>query len=95
LIRLRLIYSFLKPKKMYNPFEELGRAMSRIEAAVQNQTVATPEIILSKTETAELLGITMNTLSKYTKDGTIPAYGIGSRVMYKKSEVLNSLTRIN
>lgn len=54
-----------------------------------------PETLLSKKEVIELLGITINTLSKYTKDGTIPAYGLGSRVMYKRSEVLQSLIRIN
>ena len=55
----------------------------------------TPEILLSKKEVTELLGITINTLSKHTKNGTIPAYGIGSRVIYKRSEVLQSLLRIN
>jgi excisionase family DNA binding protein len=56
-----------------------------------------PETLLSKKEVTELLGITINTLSKYTKNGTIPAYGIGigSRVLYKRSEVLESLIRIN
>lgn len=54
-----------------------------------------PETLLSKKEVTELLGITINTLSKYTKNGTIPAYGLGSRVMYKRSEVLQSLIRIN
>jgi excisionase family DNA binding protein len=53
------------------------------------------ETLLSKKETCELLGVTMNTLSKHTKNGTIPAYGIGSRVIYKSSEVLSSLIRIN
>jgi hypothetical protein len=80
---------------MSNPFEELKQAISKIEVAVQSQTVAIPEIVLSKNEVIVLLGITMNTLSKYTKDDTIPAYGIGTRVMYKRSEVLNSLIRIN
>jgi hypothetical protein len=80
---------------MSNPFEELKQAISKIEVAVQSQTLAIPETVLSKTEVTVLLGITMNTLSKYTKDGTIPAYGIGTRVMYKRSEVLNSLIRIN
>ena len=80
---------------MYNPFEELKLAILKVEEAVQSQTSATPESVLSKSDVAELLGITINTVSKFTKDGTIPAYGIGSRVLYKKSEVLKSLIRIN
>lgn len=54
-----------------------------------------PETLLSKVQTTELLGITLNTLDKYIKNGTIPAYGLGSRVMLKKQEVLDSLIRIN
>ena len=54
-----------------------------------------PETLLSRVETAELLGITLNTLKKFTRDTTIPAYGIGSRVFYKRNEVLASLTKIN
>ncbi len=61
----------------------------------QQNVVPVPETLLSKKEVIELLGITMNTLSKHTKNGTIPAYGLGSRVMYKRSEVLQSLIRIN
>jgi excisionase family DNA binding protein len=61
----------------------------------QPNVVPIPETLLSKKEVVELLGITMNTLSKHTKNGTIPAYGIGSRVMYKRQEVLASLIRIN
>jgi excisionase family DNA binding protein len=56
---------------------------------------APAETLLSKKEVCELLGVTLNTLSKFTKNGTIPAFGIGSRVMFKRSDVLNSLIRIN
>ena len=53
------------------------------------------ETLLSKKEVCELLGITLNTLDKFTKNGTIPAFGIGSRILFKKSDVLSSLIRIN
>ena len=80
---------------MSNPFEALDNGLERIESLLQNQSSQEPETMLSKKEVVELLGITINTLTKYTKDGTIPAYGLGSRVMYKKSDVLNSLIKIN
>lgn len=80
---------------MNNPFEALDNRLERIENLLQNQSSQEPETMLSKNEASELLGITTNTLSKYTKDGTIPAYGIGSRVLYKKQEVLKSLIKIN
>jgi excisionase family DNA binding protein len=77
---------------MSNPFEELAKSLERIEAKIQTNV---PETLLSRVETADLLGVTLNTLKKFTRDGTIPAYGIGSRVFYKRTEVLNSLTKIN
>lgn len=55
----------------------------------------TPEKLLSKKEVIQLLGITLNTLDSHVRKGTIPAYGLGARLMFKKDEVLASLTRIN
>jgi len=52
-----------------------------------------PEFITRK-ETAELLGISLPTLWTWTRNGKVPAYKIGSRVRFKKSEVLNSLNKI-
>jgi excisionase family DNA binding protein len=83
---------------MSNPFETLETRLCSVESLlldIKHKEVEIPETLLSKQEVVELLGITINTLSKYTKNGNIPAYGIGSRVMYKRSEVLNSLIRIN
>lgn len=80
---------------MDNPFEAIDKRLTRLEEKSQSLTEVTPETVLSKTGAKELLGVTLNTLSKYTRDGTIPAYGIGSRVLYKRSELLDSLIRIN
>lgn len=60
-----------------------------------NKNSLDPETLLSKQEACDLLGVTMNTLSKHIKNGTIPAYGIGSRVVLKRTEVLSSLVRVN
>ena len=47
--------------------------------------------ILSREQTAELLKISLVTLWDWTKKDIIPAYRIGNKVRYKKSEVLASL----
>jgi excisionase family DNA binding protein len=47
--------------------------------------------ILSREQTAELLKISLVTLWKWTNNDIIPAYRIGKKVLYKKSEVLASL----
>jgi excisionase family DNA binding protein len=53
------------------------------------------EILLTRQETAELLSISLVTLWKYTKNNLFPAYRIGSKVRYKKSEVLLALKKMN
>lgn len=82
---------------MSNPFETLAETLARIEEAIlqKSKDAPIPETLLSKKETAELLGISLNSLDKYTRNGTIPAFGIGSRILYKRSQVLESLICIN
>jgi excisionase family DNA binding protein len=53
------------------------------------------EILMTREATAELLSISLVTLWKYSRDGLFPAYRIGSRVRYKKSEVLLALKQMN
>lgn len=49
---------------------------------------------ITRKQTAELLGVSLPTLGKWTKEGIIPAYRISSRVRYKLSEVQESLSKI-
>lgn len=53
------------------------------------------EIILSREEAAKLLSISLVTLWDLTRKDKIPAYRIGNKVRYKKSDVLNALTQKN
>ncbi|UPT67166.1 MAG: helix-turn-helix domain-containing protein [Sphingobacteriales bacterium JAD_PAG50586_3] len=50
---------------------------------------------ITRNETASILGISLPTLSAWTKVGTVPAYRIGSRVRYKRNEVEDSLKKSN
>ncbi len=49
---------------------------------------------LTRSEVAERLNISLPTLNEYTKRGIVPAYRIGARVLYKESEIENSLNQI-
>ncbi len=60
---------------------------------VQNQNNS--EIILSREEAAKLLSISLVTLWDLTRKDKIPAFRIGNKVRYKKSDVLNALTQKN
>ncbi|WP_299797977.1 helix-turn-helix domain-containing protein [uncultured Maribacter sp.] len=53
------------------------------------------ETLLTREETAEMLSISLVTLWKYTKDNLVPAYRIGTKVRYKKSEILLALKKMN
>ena len=50
--------------------------------------------LLTRSEVAEILGITLPTLNVWSKYGKIPSYRIGTRVRYKKSEVMEALNKV-
>jgi excisionase family DNA binding protein len=67
----------------------------REELAAQTPPGQPPaEELLTRKEVAQLLGITLPTLREWTKRGDVPGYYIGSRIRYKRSEVINSLAQI-
>jgi excisionase family DNA binding protein len=53
------------------------------------------EILLTREETAKMLSISLVTLWKYTKTDVLPAYRIGTKVRYKKSQILAALKQMN
>jgi len=52
-----------------------------------------PELITRK-ETAQILGISLVTLNEWTKNGTLPAQRIGTRIRYQRANVYASLKDI-
>lgn len=59
------------------------------------QTSKDDEVLLTREDAAEMLSVSLVTLWKYTKDDIIPAYRIGTKVRYKKSEILLALKQMN
>lgn len=53
------------------------------------------DILLTREETAKLLSVSLVTLWDWTKKDILPAYRIGNKIRYKKSEVLNSMSKRN
>ena len=47
-------------------------------------------VLLSRSETCDLLKISFPTLWDWTKNGKLISYRIGNRVYYKKDEILKS-----
>ena len=50
---------------------------------------------ISRKETAKLLHISLPTLHEWTKDGTLTSYRIGTRVLYKPDEVMETVSQRN
>lgn len=55
-----------------------------------------PEKLLTRSQVATLLGVSLVTLHKYTVSGMVPAYRIngGRKVRYKEMDVRHALTKI-
>ncbi len=50
---------------------------------------------ISIEETCELLHLNKTSIWKHTKSGKLKSYGIGNRVLYKRSEVLEAVKPLN
>ncbi|SHL02770.1 helix-turn-helix domain-containing protein [Flavobacterium xanthum] len=48
--------------------------------------------LISRDEVCQILHFNKTTLHKHTKSGRLKSYGIGGRVLYKRSEVLEAVT---
>jgi len=71
--------------------EEIKNALSKFET---NETPTDKDELITRQETAKILKISLPTLNNYSKEGKIQPYNIGSRVLYKKSEVIDSLIKL-
>ena len=79
--------------------EEIGAELVRqlkAEAPTENRRQETAQAeFLTRKEAAKLLHISLPTLATYIKNGKIEGYRIQGRVLLRKSEVLQSVTKIN
>jgi len=51
------------------------------------------EVFLTRNEVSDILRISLSTLYNYTKLRILKSYRLGSRVLYKKSEVLKFMEK--
>ena len=60
-----------------------------------NETSQIENELLTRLEVCKLLSINKTTLWKHTKSGKLKSLGLGNRVYYKKSEVLEAVKHLN
>lgn len=74
----------------------VGDALHRTLLESQGfQSQQSSETYLTREETANLLRLSLPTLSRYTTLGILNGYQIGTRILYKKSEIESSLKEVH
>lgn len=53
-----------------------------------------PETYLSRLEVSKMLNVSLVTLNKWNKSGKLKAVGIGGRVLYRSSDIENSIVEL-
>jgi len=66
-----------------------------LAAAAGNKSDDSPEGFISREVAADLLHISYQTLAKRTQDGEFVAYRVGTRVLYKRAELIAALIPTN
>jgi excisionase family DNA binding protein len=87
---------------MTNPFEIIEARLSNIETLLldikhqprQEEPTEKPTGLLTRREVAQKLRITLVTLDKYTKAGTLQSYKIGGQIRYKAAEIEKAFEQV-
>lgn len=72
-------------------FDNLESQIKALQAQPQPQS----EKLITRDDTAKMLGVSIVTVHNWVKSGILTAYRVGNKVRFKESEVFNSLQAIN
>ena len=75
--------------------EQLAEALIPLLQPQQVDQIQTLSELITREEVCKLLSFNKTSLWKHTKSGKLKSYGIGNRVLYKRSEVLEAVKPIN
>jgi hypothetical protein len=72
--------------------EQQQRQQNAIIDAVKSQfklylSLKQPPLYLSRLEVSKMLNVSLVTLNKWNKNGTLKALGIGGRVLYRQTDI--------
>ena len=74
--------------------KELAQELAPLLQAHNTITIEENDFI-SVEETCQLLHLNKTSIWKHTKNGKLKSYGIGNRVLYKRSEVIEAVKPLN
>ncbi len=66
----------------------------QFEAQRKDENTPDPVELFTRKEAAKYLGLSLPTLHDYTVRGIVTAYRVGSRVRYRKGDLLNCLLKV-
>lgn len=78
--------------------ETLMQKFDSLESQIKElktQPQPAPEKLITRDETAKLLGVSIVTVHNWVKSNVLKAYRVGNKVRFKESEVFNALQSIN
>jgi len=85
---------FLNGFNLDELLEKIGQVIdSKLQVATQN-TKENQSKFITRKEVAQLLKISLPTLSQWTKEGKLQSYKPGNRVLYKQDEVLLAVDKV-
>lgn len=78
--------------------ETLLQKFDNLESQIKElkqQPQSTTERLITRDETAKLLGVSIVTIHNWVKSNVLIAYRVGNKVRFKENEVFASLQQIN
>jgi len=78
--------------------ETLLQKFDNLESQIKElkqQPQPTTERLITRDETAKLLGVSIVTIHNWVKSNVLIAYRVGNKVRFKETEVFNALQQIN
>lgn len=92
----RIMYSIELDELVRRIADEVERRMRDMKrnTDADSSTQSGADALLNRVQAAKLLGITVPTLREYTRRGHVTGYRLGSRVRYKRSELVAGMERM-
>lgn len=83
----------LEPKQILYPIEELKKLLEDLKKSFQPKQPT--QFVTRQYVADEMLHCDLSTVHNLTKKGVLTKYGIGGRVLYKRSEVEEAIIKLN
>lgn len=75
--------------------QELADVIAPLLVLKPSSEEITQNDLITRDEACKMLSINKTSLWKHTKSGKLKSYGIGNRVLYKRSEIIEAVKPLN